>query len=160
MIAKNILYPTDLSGYNDAALAYASVLAAEYDATLHILHADSDEDLGEVGYLYGAPWDENRRAKVQEELAEIRPPVAGVTYEHHYVRGVPSKEILRFVREQEIELVIMASHGRTGLVRLLMGSTAEEVMRKAPCPVLIVKQHAGDRSPMSVGDQSTKRLLK
>jgi nucleotide-binding universal stress UspA family protein len=86
--------------------------------------------------------------------------VAGVTYEHHYARGVPSKEILKFANEQEIELIIMASHGRKGFARLLIGSTAEEVMRKAPCPVLIVKQPAGDRSPMSVGNQGTKQLLK
>jgi nucleotide-binding universal stress UspA family protein len=54
--------------------------------------------------------------------------------------GSPQKEILQFAGEEAVDLIVMGSHGRTGISRLLMGSVAEAVMRKAPCPVLIVKQ--------------------
>jgi nucleotide-binding universal stress UspA family protein len=72
-----------------------------------------------------------------------------VAYEHHYLRGSPVVEILNFAEDENIDLIVMASHGRTGLSRLLMGSIAEGVMRKARCPVLIVKQPAGEQEAIS-----------
>ena len=144
MNVKHILFPTDFSGYNNAALAYASMLAADSGATLHILHVDDLQDVGadmaEFGYMCATPWDHSDRAKVLEELDEIRPTISGVPYEHHYRRGTAAMQIVRFAQSEGMDLVVMASHGRTGLARLVTGSVAEEVMRKAPCPVLIVKQ--------------------
>ena len=64
----------------------------------------------------------------------------GVKYQHFYLRGTATGEIVGFAEKYGVDLIVMASHGRTGLRRLLMGSTAENVMRQAPCPVLIVKQ--------------------
>jgi nucleotide-binding universal stress UspA family protein len=61
-------------------------------------------------------------------------------YEHHYLKGIPVIEITGFAKREHVDLIVMASHGRTGLWRILMGSVAEGVMRKAACPVLIVKQ--------------------
>lgn len=155
MDLKNILYPTDLSRDNDPALTYASVLAAESGATLHILHADDLQDVGadalEFGYASGAPWDQNERVKVREKLGEIRPPIGRVAYEHHYVRGAPVREIVKFARARKVDLVVMASHGRTGLARVVMGSVAEGVMRKAHCAVLIVKQPTGEASRATGG---------
>jgi universal stress protein A len=148
MNIKNVLFPTDLSSCNNTALAYASVLAAESGATLHILHVDDMQDvsseMAEIGYPYGAPWDHNDRVRVREELNEIRPTNLDVPYEHHYLRGAPAREIGEFAKSKGVELIVMASHGRTGLARLVVGSVAEEVTRKAPCPVLIVKQPAVD----------------
>jgi nucleotide-binding universal stress UspA family protein len=146
MNIKNILFPSDLSDYNGTALAYASVLAAESGAKLHILHVDDmhdmTADLAEVGYVYPTPWDNADRAKVREELNQITPTVAQGSFEHHYLRGAPAREIIEFAKCKGVDLIVMASHGRTGLARLVMGSVAEEVTRKAPCPVLIVKQPA------------------
>jgi nucleotide-binding universal stress UspA family protein len=147
MNIKSVLFPTDLSDCNNIALAYASALAAESSATLHILHVDDMQDVSsemvEIGYAYGAPWDQNDRVRVRERLNEIRPTNFDVQFEHHYRRGAPAREILEFARTERVDLIVMASHGRTGLARLVTGSVAEEVTRKASCPVLIVKQPIG-----------------
>lgn len=146
MNAKRILVPTDFSHYNDAALEYASTLAAEAGATLYIVNVDEIGDLsaamGEAAYLYAQSWDDPIRREVRERLAEIKPTVAGVRFEHHCLRGAPVTEILELAEREKIDLIVMASHGRTGLSRLVMGSIAEGVVRRATCPVLIVKQPA------------------
>jgi nucleotide-binding universal stress UspA family protein len=79
----------------------------------------------------------------------------GVVCKHRFFRGSPVVEILKFAQQAEIDLIVMGSHGRTGIFRLLMGSVAEAVMRKAPCPVLVVKQpvqatESGDDVPLSL----------
>jgi universal stress protein A len=149
MNLKNILFPTDLSAHSNLALAYASVLAAESGATLHILHVDDFQDLSsemtELGYVYPAPWDHSDRLQVREELSEITPTMLHIPFKHHYLRGNPAREIIAFAGANDVDLIVMTSHGRTGLARLVMGSVAEEVTRKAPCPVLIVKQPIAKR---------------
>ena len=145
MNVKAILFPTDFSDYNDAALDVASSLAAESNATLHILHVHDMQDLnavaGEASVLYAWSWEESLKA-ARERLKEVRPTVPAVAYEHHCLNGTPVMEITSFADENKIDLIVMASHGRTGFSRLLMGSIAEGVLRKAGCPVLIVKQPA------------------
>ncbi|MEX0612206.1 MAG: universal stress protein [Pirellulales bacterium] len=137
-----ILCPTDFSGQDSAALDYASRLARESGALLLIVHVDDMGDLnalmGEAGYLYGTT--EAARQEAKERLSRVKPTVANVRYEHHYLTGSPVAELLKFAECEEVDLIVMGSHGRTGLSRLLMGSIAEGVMRKATCPVLIVKQ--------------------
>jgi nucleotide-binding universal stress UspA family protein len=143
MKLKSILFPTDFSHYNDAALEYASTLAAEGNAKLHIVHVhdinDMNAALGEAGFLYEESWTQEDTAS-RECLRKVVPTVAGVKYEHHYLTGVPCSAIVDFAADNHIDLIVMASHGRSGISRLVLGSIAEGVMRKAPCPVLIVKQ--------------------
>jgi universal stress protein A len=157
MNIKNVLFPTDLSDNNGTALAYASVLAAESGAKLHILHVDDMQDISadlvEFGYCYPTPSDDCDRAKVREELNRITPTIANVSCEHHYVPGAPAREILEFAKSKGVDLIVMASHGRTGLARLVMGSVAELVTRKAPCPVLIVKQPTVEHRVASTCDR-------
>lgn len=140
---KHILVPTDLSDRSTAALEYASSLAEMCGARLHILHVD---DLmayaavsgAEGAYIHELPGTDQRELKAR--LAEIKPTAANVEYSHHFVEGVPSVEIVALVDELSADLIVMSSHGRTGLSRVLMGSVAENVLRHATCPVLIVKQ--------------------
>jgi nucleotide-binding universal stress UspA family protein len=145
MNVKRILFPTDFSQYNDRALSLASTLAAESGATLYIVHVDEMRDvtaaMGEAGYLMASAADDRWELKAQ--LENVVPTVPTVNCEHHYLRGSPVVEILAFAEDEDIDLIVMASHGRTGLPRLLMGSIAEGVMRKAHCPVLVVKQPVG-----------------
>jgi nucleotide-binding universal stress UspA family protein len=75
------------------------------------------------------------------------PSIPGVNYERECLTGNPVVEIRKFAEGHNIDLIVMGSHGRTGLSRLLMGSIAEGVMRKARCPVLIVKQPHKERKP-------------
>ncbi len=151
MNIKTILFPTDFSHYNDAALEYASSLAVEADAKLHIVHVHDTRELGtamgEASYLYAATWQKELEY-ARKRLHRIRPTTPGVIYEHHCLTGLPDTEIVDFAANHQVDLIVMASHGRTGLSRLLMGSVAEAVMRKAACPVLIVRQPTGQDEPV------------
>lgn len=144
MNTQRILCPTDFSHFTDAALSYASSLAAESGATLYIAHVDEYRDssaaLGEAAISYAAPWGVTDRSEVRQRLDQVKPTLSHVAFEHRYLEGAPVREIVDFARREDIDVIVMGSHGRTGLSRLLMGSVAEGVARRAPCPVLIVKQ--------------------
>jgi nucleotide-binding universal stress UspA family protein len=151
MIIQRILLPTDFSDYNDAALRLASSLAAESGATLHVVHVFDAQALsaamGEAGYLYASAWQEDLET-AKQNLSHVVPTVAGVACQKECLTGSPVPEILNYAETHDIDLIVMASHGRSGLSRLLMGSIAEGVMRKACCPVLIVKQPAAESKPV------------
>jgi nucleotide-binding universal stress UspA family protein len=158
MNVHRILFPTDFSAYNDGALRLASSLAAQSQARLYIVHVHELQPLsvglGEAAYLDAPTWREELR-EVEDELQKVVPSVGGVDYVHACLTGSAESEILEFAESHHVDLIVMASHGRTGLSRLLMGSIAEGVMRKANCPVLIVKQPAGERNRQSeVGSQA------
>jgi nucleotide-binding universal stress UspA family protein len=161
MNVQRILFPTDFSHHNDAALTYASTLAAEAGALLYIVHVDEMHDLnaamGEAGYLIAAAVAHEGRPEVRRHLESVVPTTKKVAYEHYYLQGSPVTEILEFAERENVDLIVMASHGRTGLSRLLMGSIAEGVLRKAPCPVLIVRQPAAERQPAaSIGAKAVQ----
>lgn len=149
MNVQRILFPTDFSHCNEAALEFASTLAAEANAVLHIVHVDEMRDvnaaMADSGYPYVLPSEMEDRSEMLERLAHVVPTVAKVQYQHHYLKGTPVAEITGFAEREKIDLIVMASHGRTGLWRLLMGIVAEGVMRKAHCPVLIIKQPSAKR---------------
>jgi nucleotide-binding universal stress UspA family protein len=158
MNIKKILFPTDFSKFNDAALEFASRLAGESGATLYIVHADDFEQLAAVMYDtgYPVPSDDETRSELHRKLEMVVPTVPGVNYEHCYLRGTATGQIVEFAEQQDIDLIVMASHGRTGLLRLLMGSTAENVMRQAPCPVLIVKHPTTEDRQQKPEDSKTQ----
>ena len=144
MDIKKILVPTDFSEGNNAALEYASHLASETGAMLYIVHADDMEQAAEILAKSGHPYpmwqDDPRHREGHVKLKKVVPTVSNVKCRHQYLKGTPTGEIVSFAERNNVDLIVMASHGRTGLSRVLMGSTAEGVMRRAPCPVLIVKQ--------------------
>ena len=144
MNMRKIVCPTDFSDFTAAALSYASTLAAESGAKLYILHVDEYRDssaaMGEAALNYPAPWGLTDRSDVHKQLDQVKPTFARVDFEHRYLEGGPVREIVDFAARENVDLIVMGSHGRTGLSRLLMGSVAEGVARRAPCPVLIVKQ--------------------
>lgn len=146
MNTQRILCPTDFSHFTDAALSYASSLAAESGAKLFIAHVDEYREahaaLGDAAFAYAAPWDVVDRSEVRRQLEKVQPTLSHVAFERRYLKGDPVREIVAFAEREQIDLIVMGSHGRTGLPRLLMGSVAEGVARRAPCPVLIVKQPA------------------
>jgi nucleotide-binding universal stress UspA family protein len=137
---KTILYPTDFSPPSDYAFQVACSLARDYGAKLVVLHVDMPPvTIGEV-ISYQEPqaykeklWDEFRRLQASE------PGIRDLRLETKLAEGNPAKEILATANEIKPELIVMGTHGRTGLGRLLMGSVAEEVVRKSPFPVLTVK---------------------
>jgi nucleotide-binding universal stress UspA family protein len=146
MNIKRILVPIDFSECSQAALEYASRLASDAGARLYVVHVDELLDVAipaippiEGGYIYESLWDE-RRQEVRDRLAKIVPPAPDVKYEYRCLMGSPTYEILKFAERQRIDLIVIGSHGRTGVFRLVTGSVAEGVMRGAKCPVLVVKR--------------------
>jgi nucleotide-binding universal stress UspA family protein len=133
-----ILHPTDFSEQSQHAFAVACALARDYGARLMILHAVATPS---VYYVEGAvPVDEyDLRSSAQAQLDRLQVPAANVRAERRLEEGDAAETILHVADEIQANLIVMGTHGRTGLGRILMGSVAEEVMRRAACPVLTVR---------------------
>jgi nucleotide-binding universal stress UspA family protein len=144
-----ILHPTDFSQDSRPAFKVACALARDYRARLLLLHV-----MRSSGVPLGSPPPDPTRPAEHQEGSAGRPwpvpPDPGVPVEHRLAEGEPSEEILRLAESAEVDLIVMGTHGRTGLRRFLMGSVAEEVLRQAVCPVLIVKP--GTPEPVTEAD--------
>jgi len=141
---KKILFATDFSPASDAALKYATALARDSGATLLILHVEELPTPYAGGEMI-LPQPEYPNPEIRRMLDAVLPTDKNVKYEHHLVLGTPAEDIVRVATEQKGDLIVIGTHGRTGLKRVLMGSVAEAVMRRATCPVLTLKQ--SDKSP-------------
>lgn len=145
MKAKKILFPTDFSTPSDAALAHATALARDTGATMVIVHVEEPPVVYGTGEMYyGIPNPDTEALK--KMLEAVVPTDSDVKYEHHLVTGDPATEIVRLAEEEGVDLIVMGTHGRTGLKRLLMGSVAEAIVRRAPCPVFTYKEPHQDKS--------------
>lgn len=137
---KTILHPTDFSESAALAFTVACSLAKDYGARLIVLHVATPPAFvvgAEVGVLPEEP--EGYREELQTKLNRLVSQVSDVLVEHRMVEGNAPTEILRIAEEAKCDLVVMGTHGRTGLGRLLIGSIAEQIVRNAACPVLTVK---------------------
>ena len=145
MKLTTIVFPTDFSTLSDAALAYATSFARDTGARLLIVHVEEPPAAYGGGEMYyGLP--EPDTAALSAMLHKVVPPDARVPFEHRLLLGDPAAEIVELARGAYADLIVMASHGRTGLRRLLMGSVAEAVVRRAPCSVLTFKPHEPPRT--------------
>jgi len=135
---QTILHPTDFSERSEYAFTMACALARDFGARLLALHVAAQPAAG-FGEGIVAPDPERDEDAVREKLYRLRAPDAGIRVEHRFEEGDPAAEILRVAQEVLADVIIMGTHGRRGLERLLMGSVAEEVVRKACCLVLTVK---------------------
>jgi len=129
---KRILYPTDFSSYSNQAYFHAVALAEFHRAGLTILYVN----------VPGSGSDDERRS-VREQLEQIRPVNPAIPVHHVFLDGDPAAEIVRYASDAAIDLIVMGTHGRSGLERLLVGSVTERVMRAAPCSVMAVKLPRG-----------------
>ena len=138
-MAKTILFPTDFSTASDAALAHAETLAKQAGASLLIVHVEEPPLAYGGGELYyGLP--EPNSERIKQMLESVKPSDRSVTVEHRLTMGDPAAEIVRIAEEEKPEMIVMGTHGRTGLTRLLMGSVAEAIVRRSPCPVLTYRE--------------------
>jgi universal stress protein A len=139
MNIKRILFPTDFSHTGDAALAFATSLAKESDGRLIIVHVqEAPLAYGGGEMYYGIP--EPSTDELMNMLHDVKPTDSSVPVEYRLVTGDPADAVVRLAEDDEVDLIVLGSHGRTGLTRLLMGSVAEAIVRKAHCPVLVYKQ--------------------
>jgi nucleotide-binding universal stress UspA family protein len=141
---KRILLPTDFSSYSATATKYACELVTKFDAELHLLHTleghlSSTPTFG-MGLALPQHVQESRVA-AEKALAGVLDPqwAVGRKVVQAVVEGSPKVEIVRYARTHEIDLIVLATHGRSGLAHVLIGSVAESVVRIAPCPVLTVR---------------------
>jgi nucleotide-binding universal stress UspA family protein len=141
---KTILVPTDFSETAKAALAYGKFLAEEFGASLHVLH------------VLHSPFTYVQGLEASPEMAYLREEMsreAGTSLEHVLTPqerkqlnarlttmwGIPYVEITDYAGKNDVDLIVMGTHGRGPIQRLLLGSVADKVVRRAPCPVLTVR---------------------
>jgi nucleotide-binding universal stress UspA family protein len=138
---KTILHPTDFSKPSEYALRFACALARDYQAKLVLLHVvEPPVYYGELGMT--VPLPTNFHEHLHERLMKLVPADSGVTVETILIEGSAAKEILRVAVDRHCDLIVLGTHGRTGLSRVLLGSVAEEVIRHTRLPVLTLKTPA------------------
>jgi len=153
MIAfKNIAFCTDFSAIADEAFALAKDLAWRYGANLHIVHVMVNFSVSPPLHSTYMPIEYD--PKFVEQVTEAAQDAIQTRYTSglkekqpysiHLLSGYAATEILRLAQEQEFDLIVMGSHGLTGLAHVLFGSTAERVVRKAQCSVLTVRSSKKD----------------
>jgi nucleotide-binding universal stress UspA family protein len=142
---KTILVPTDFSEASEAALEYAKGLAAAFGASIHVVHVT--EDLlahawsAEV-YVASMP---NLREEIDREARERLAAMLTDAEREQFrvtatvIAGNPFLEVVRYAKANSVDLIVMGTHGRGPIAHMLMGSVAEKVVRKSPCPVLTVR---------------------
>ena len=136
-----ILHPTDFSPRSEHAFQLACTLARDHGARLLVLHV-IDQPIAAYGGVMTAPPApppvEERKA-AQEQLRRMCASEPKLLIEHRLQEGDPARWILQIATDCKCDLIVMGTHGRTGLRRLVMGSVAEQVLRNATCPVLTLK---------------------
>jgi nucleotide-binding universal stress UspA family protein len=135
---RTILHPTDFSERSASALTLACALARDYGARLVLVHVAARQVTvyGEVALI---PESKDYLEPLTRQLDLLPVPGANLRVERRFEEGDAPTEILRVAQETGTDLIVMGTHGRTGLERLVMGSVAEQVVRQAACPVLTVK---------------------
>ncbi len=155
---RNILFPTDFSPHARAALKYAAAFARSGSGRVVLFSVQSGKVPMNLLTLPEHVFEEQENRWLLQVRTEVRnlladPLFDGVEVEPAIVEGDPAREVARAVREYEIDLVTVVTHSRKGLTRKLWGSTAEEIIAEAPCPVLTIRppqhdfvEHRGSRS--------------
>ncbi len=152
MLPQRILFCTDFSENSALARDYTEAFAVAFEAELFVLHVIDSSMIGYPALDERVPADiksalEEIQSSVDKALAfvsgEVSQTVPNVKTFSRF--GVPSYEIVRFANELGIQMIVMGTHGRTGFKHLIMGSTAENVVRGANCPVLTVRPSPGKK---------------
>jgi nucleotide-binding universal stress UspA family protein len=152
MPQPTILFSTDFSHASDAALPHAAALARQKGARLLIVHVEEPPLAYGSGELYYG-LAEPDTARILAMLEAVKPADPEVAFEQRLTMGDPAAEICRIAADEGAEMIVIGTHGRTGLFRLLMGSVAESILRRAPCPVLVYREpgHRVGQRPATAG---------
>jgi nucleotide-binding universal stress UspA family protein len=145
---RTILHPTDFSERSQNAFRLASALARDYGAELILVHVASVPTMA-YGEGFAATDPEAQRAELRNRLLQLLPD-GDVRTAHRLEEGQPAPVILRVADEMRADLIVMGTHGRRGLARLLMGSVAEQIARRAKCPVLTVRVPFVEAAPVAM----------
>lgn len=142
---KNILVPIDFSDYSKSALKYAVDFAKNFNAKMHLIYVvepiiyPPDFSMGQIAMpSVNTEMDERAKEELNKLAKQEIPPE--ITCNIIIKTGKPFVEIIETAAEKDVDLIIIATHGHSGVEHILFGSTAEKVVRKAPCPVLTLRE--------------------
>jgi universal stress protein A len=145
---KKILVPTDFSVYADNALKQAIDIAKQNNAKIYLFHVIDDGfqqctvdyclNEGDVQRILTESM-KSAQEKLQQEAKKVVDNNSGIEIVYDTIRGIPYEEIIREQEEKGIDLIVIASHGKTGILKNLLGGVADKVMKRAKCPVLLVR---------------------
>jgi len=139
---EHILLPTDGSDGVSTIAEHAGSLAEQYDATVHVLSVVDTRNRfeGPTMGLGSDAWEDAQREQAERAVEDAAAALPDdVTIERHVESGVPHTEILDYADDAGIDLIVMGTHGRTGIDHYLIGSIAERVVRQSPVPVVTVR---------------------
>jgi nucleotide-binding universal stress UspA family protein len=150
MIAQHILVPLDFSEPSNQALDYALELASKLGARLTLVHVFQTPSVGtpalEPSLATYFQQLELEATQTMDDHAQ-RGRAAGLAADGIIMHGVPFQQIINLARARHVDLIVMGTHGRTGLQHFVLGSVAEKVVRLAPCPVLVTRPPAATPAP-------------
>jgi nucleotide-binding universal stress UspA family protein len=144
---KNILVPTDFSKYSDAALKKAIDMAGRHDAKIYLLHV-IDKGIQDCAFEYCLDYkiiDALKRNSLREAKAKLKKEADAIAknkkikISFDIKRGFSAEVILSEQKAKKIDLIVISSHGKTGIMKQMIGSVAEKVVKGATCPVMVVK---------------------
>jgi len=149
---SRILVPTDFSASSDAALAYAKMLAERFGASLHLLHVIEQPVIAGGLEIYATELPRLREAALKEADVRLDQYLTAAERERftassEVTDGNTARSIVDIARDGGADLIVMGTHGRGGVVHLLLGSVAEKVVRMATCPVLTVRTSEQEAEP-------------
>ena len=154
MKLARILCPIDFSKSSEAALKYAAAMARDSAAELVLVHVDEGPlayDAGMLGFV-----EPETDLEPEGQLRANAQTLQDLACLVCTLEGEPAAQIVQLARDEDVDLIVLGTHGRTGLARLLMGSIAEAVLRGAPCPVLALKQPESGAQETSVSKEIKK----
>lgn len=142
LTVHNVLFATDFSATSEAALPYAAAISRRFGSTLHVAHVLSDVGLwmmtGGVDYVSLGTLYEDEQNQASQRLAEIAGRLEGIPHRCYVRHGQVAKSLAAIIEGNKVDLIVLGTHGRSGLGKLMLGSVAEDILRHAPCPVLTV----------------------
>ncbi|HJO47542.1 MAG TPA: universal stress protein [Candidatus Scalindua sp.] len=140
---KNILCPVDHSDCSKEALKYAVSFAIKDNSKLYLLHVIDIRTFDEsINAMTPQIPDDKTLAQLKTKLLDCIPEEIrdDMDVEALVVQGIPFVEIISTAKKNDVDMIVLGSHGRTGITHMMMGSVSEKVVRKAPCPVLTVRK--------------------
>jgi nucleotide-binding universal stress UspA family protein len=149
---RNVLFATDFSSTSEAALPYAAAICRRFGSTLHTVHVLSDTGLlmmtGGIDYVSMGTLYEDAHTEASEKLDQISGRLRDIPRHNHVRHGQVWTGLADVIEANEVDLIVIGTHGRTGLGKLLLGSVAETILRHAPCPVLTVGPKISGRAKL------------
>jgi nucleotide-binding universal stress UspA family protein len=159
---KNVLFATDFSGTSEAAFPYAAAICRHFGSTLHTAHVFPEATLllmsGGVDYVGMGTLYEDARNEANEKIEQMTALLEGIPHRSYVRHGQVWENLGSIIEENEIDLLVVGTHGRTGLGKLVLGSVAEGILRHAPCPVLTVGPMICGRAKLPLREEAGEKL--